>query len=101
MSLGRKGVDAHRDGNWRRAGPGPGPTAGTLMPSYPIDLLRGDDCGSVDRKRQALSGSASPAEGVEVARPPGWTGPSPLPLSFRGRVVLALLEAGRWEGRDL
>ena len=55
----------------------------------------------MDRKRQALSGSASPAEGVEVARPPGWTGPSPLPLSFRGRVVLALLEAGRWEGRDL
>ena len=63
MSLGRKGVDAHRDGNWIRAGPGPGPTAGTLMPYYPIDLLRGDDCGSVDRKRQALSGSASPAEG--------------------------------------
>lgn len=64
MSLGRKGVDAHRDGNWRRAGPGPGPTAGTLMPSYPIDL-RWDDCGSVDRKRQAqaLSGSASPTEG--------------------------------------
>lgn len=31
---------------------------GTLMPSYPIDLLRWDDCGSVDRKRQAqvLSG---------------------------------------------
>lgn len=63
MSLGRKGVDAHRDGNWRRAGPGPGPTAGTLMPSYLIDLHRGDDCGSVDRTRQALSGSASPAEG--------------------------------------
>ncbi|CAI9163271.1 unnamed protein product [Rangifer tarandus platyrhynchus] len=33
------------------------------MPSYLIDLHRGDDCGSVDRTRQALSGSASPAEG--------------------------------------
>lgn len=98
MSPGGRGVDTHQDGNWRRAGPGPGPTAGTLMPSYPIDLLRGDDCGSVERKRQAqaLSGSASPTRGGENGQA-GWTGSSPSPFPSREGVVLALLEASRGE----
>lgn len=51
---------------------------------------------------QALSGSASPLGNVEVARLFGWTGSSPIPLSFEGRgVVMALMEADKGEGRDL
>lgn len=78
------------------------------MPSYPIYLLRWDDCGSVYRKRQALAGSA----------PLGWSGSGQtiwmdrvltLPLSCEARVMVELLEveelcgakANRGEGMDL
>lgn len=71
------------------------------MPSYPIDLLRGDDCGSVERKRQvqALSGSASPSGVVEMARL-GGQGPHHYPFPWKERVVLALLEASRGERKE-
>lgn len=44
-----------------------------------------------------------PLGNVEVARLFGWTGSSPIPLSFEGRggVVMALMEADKGEGRDL
>lgn len=42
-----------------------------------------------------------PLGGVEVAIPFGGTGSSPRPLSFGGRVLLALLAADTGEGRDL
>ena len=52
------------------------------------------------RRRRCLA-QLPPLRGVEVARLFGWTGSSPLPLSFEGRVVLALLEAEKGKVRDL